>query len=424
MNEIISPAYLRHIGDNIRSALKWSLFGILCGLAVGSAASIFGKLILLATSLRAAHPWILYTLPLCGLAIVGWYRLLGTRKPRGTNLVIEALREGKRLPPAMAPLIFVSTVLTHFAGGSAGREGAALQVGGSLGSTLASLLHFKKEDSRRAIMCGMSAAFSALFGTPLAATVMSMEISTVGIMYYSALVPCMLSALVAHFVAEEVFGLAESSLVLGEIPAFSARQMLLIVLLAICCSVVSALFCKIMHEVKHLETRFIVNDFLRAAAAGVLVILMTLVAGSQMYNGAGSQIIEKCLTDPAFRVFPAAFLIKIIFTAVTLGGGFQGGEIVPSLFVGATFGNFFAQLAGLPSPFASAVGAAAVFCGVTNCPITALLISFEMFGFGASNHFLLAIAITYLLSGNFGIWSAQMIRYSKFEPGRVDRTTH
>lgn len=422
--DMFSLNYMKHLLSNLRSAVKWSSFGILCGLAVGLIAGAFGKLIGLATALRAEHPQLLYLLPLAGIAIVGWYRLLGISKPKGTNLVIASIRANQRLPRRMAPLIFLSTVLTHLTGGSAGREGAALQVGGSLGSTLSELLHFGKDDRSRAIMCGMSAAFTALFSTPLAATVMSMEISTVGLMYYSALVPCMLSALTAHFVAEKLYGLSEASLVLTDIPKLDAGEVLLLILLAVCASIVSALFCKIMHEIKHLETRLIRNDYLRILFSAVLIIVMTMLAGDQSYNGSGSALIERCLTDPAFRIFPLAFLIKIIFTAVTLGGGFQGGEIVPSLFVGAALGNVYAAALSMPMPLCSALGAAAVFCGVTNCPVTALLIAFEMFGFGASNHFLLVIAITYLLSGNFGIWSEQLIRYSKFEPGRIDQKTH
>ena len=406
------------------SILKWIFFGILCGFVVGCAASIFGKLIGWGSSAFSKCPWLLFCMLPAGIAIVGWQKLLKIKEVRGTNLVIESVREGRGLPWKMAPHIFVGTVLTHLTGGSAGREGAALQIGGSLGSTLGKLLRFKEEDSRRVIMCGMSAAFAALFGTPLAATVMSMEISTVGIMYHSALAPCMFSALTAHLVAEKLFGLSEADLRITAIPEIDIKTILLVILLAVCCSAVSALFCWIMHKTAHLEKQYLKNDFLRAAVSAAVVIAATLALGTRMYNGSGAGVIEECISDPGFRIFPLAFLIKIIMTAVTLGGGFQGGEIVPSLFTGAAFGNLFAQVCGLPSPLCSALGAAAVFCGVTNCPITALMIAFEMFGFGAGTMFLLVVAVTYLLSGYFGIWSAQMIRFSKYDPGIIDRKTH
>lgn len=406
------------------SAVKWIFFGILCGFVVGSIASVFGKLIALGSGAFSTHPWLLYCMLAAGPAIVAWQKLLKIPEVRGTNHVIENVRECKPLPWKMAPHIFVGTVLTHLTGGSAGREGAALQIGGSLASTLGRLLHFKEEDSRRVIMCGMSAAFSALFGTPLAATVMSLEISTVGIMYHSALAPCMFSALMAHFTAERIFGLAEADMRLSVMPDIDFKTGLLMLLLAVCCSAVSALFCWVMHKVSHLEKHYIKNEYLRAVASAAAVIIITLALGTRMYNGSGSAIMEKCLTDPSFKIFPLAFLIKMVMTAVTLGGGFQGGEIVPSLFTGAAFGNLFAQVFSLPGPLCSALGAAAVFCGVTNCPITALLIAFEMFGFAPGSLFLVVIAITYMLSGNFGIWSAQLIRYSKFEPGRIDQKTH
>ena len=406
------------------SAVKWCVFGILCGVAVGAIASVFGMLIGIGSNAFSGHPWLLWCMLAAGPAIVAWQRILKIKEVRGTNLVIESVREGKALPWKMAPHIFVGTVLTHLTGGSAGREGAALQIGGSLGSSLGKLLRFKEEDQRRAIMCGMSAAFSALFGTPLAATVMSMEISTVGVMYHSALAPCMFSALSAHFVAEKVFGMTEADMTLAAMPEADIKTWLLMILLAVCCSGVSALFCWIMHKTAHLEKQFLKNDYLRAAVSAAVVIAATLALGTRMYNGSGASVLVQCLTDPGFKIFPLAFLIKIILTAVTLGGGFQGGEIVPSLFAGAAFGNLFAQICGLPSPLCSALGAAAVFCGVTNCPITALMIAFEMFGFGAGGMFLLVIAITYLLSGYFGIWSAQQIRFSKYDPEIIDRNTH
>ncbi|MCR5009575.1 MAG: chloride channel protein [Clostridia bacterium] len=406
------------------SILKWIFFGILCGLVVGCAASIFGKLIGWGSNAFSEYPWLLFCMIPAGLAIVGWQRLLKIKEVRGTNLVIESVREGCRLPCKMAPHIFVGTVLTHLTGGSAGREGAALQIGGSLGCTLGNLLRFKEEDCRRTIMCGMSAAFSALFGTPLAATIMSMEISTVGVMYHSALAPCMFSALTAHLVAEKVFGLSEADLTLAAVPEIDIRTILMVILLAICCSAVSALFCWVMHKTAHLEKQYLKNDCLRIVVSAAVVIAATLAIGTRMYNGSGAAVIEQCISDPGFKIFPAAFLIKIVLTAVTLGGGFQGGEIVPSLFTGAAFGNLFAQVCGLPSPLCSALGAAAVFCGVTNCPVTALMIAFEMFGFGAGTLFLLVVAVTYLFSGYFGIWSSQMIRFSKYDPGIIDRKTH
>ena len=415
--------YSDHVWHSFLVGIKWILFGALCGIVIGAVAAAFANAIVLATAFRTAHGKIILLLPVAGLFIVLYYRALGAKQPKGTNLVLSAIREGDQIPVRMAPLIILSTVVTHLFGGSVGREGAALQVGGSLGEAIGKLLHFKKEERPRVIMCGMSAAFSALFGTPLAAAVLPMEISTVGILYDAALVPCVVSALTAHFTAEAL-GASESVLTLGNVVEFTPLTALITLAFAALCGPVSVLFCKAMHESKHFMTKHFENPYVRVFVSGVIVVILTALVGSQTYNGTGAAIIDACINDPAFQISSAAFLLKILFTAVTLSGGFQGGEIVPSLFIGATFGHAFALFIGGDPALFSAIGMACVFCGVTNCPIASLLISCEMFGFGGSSFYLIAIAITYLFSGNFGLYSAQKILHSKFEPGRIDEYTH
>ena len=416
-------AYSDHVWHSFLVGIKWILFGGLCGLIIGAVAALFAQGIVLATAFRTAHGKIILLLPIAGLLIVLYYRTLGAKQPKGTNLVLSAIREGEEVPLRMAPLIILSTVVTHLFGGSVGREGAALQVGGSLGAGLGKLFRFREDERRRVIMCGMSAAFSALFGTPLAAAVLSMEISTVGIMYYAALVPCVVSALTAHLVAEYL-GVSESILILKEVVEFTPKTAGITLVFAALCAMVSVLFCTVMHRTKHLMASRIPNPYVRVFVSGVVVVILTALVGSQTYNGTGAAVIDACINDPAFQISSAAFLLKILFTAVTLSGGFQGGEIVPSLFIGATFGHAFALLIGGDPALFSAIGMACVFCGVTNCPIAALLISCEMFGFGGSSFYLMAIAITYLFSGNYGIYSAQRILHSKFEPGKIDSFTH
>lgn len=415
--------YWKQLPYKLLVGLKWIGFGALAGIFVGGVSALFARAIVMATAFRKAHTMIVFLLPLAGVFIVWFYHRLGARKPRGTNLVLEAIREGQRVPVRMAPLIIVSTVITHLFGGSAGREGAALQVGGSLGNGLGRLLHFRPTDRRRTIMCGMSAAFSALFGTPLAATMLSMEISTVGVMYYSALVPCAVAALTAHFVAQWINPGSEAML-LSSVPHFDVRMALCTLLLSAACAVVSILFATAMHRSKKLLQARFANDYLRAAVSGVLLVLLTLLVGEQTYNGTGSDMIASCIEDPSFSVPLYAFLLKILFTSITLGGGFQGGEIVPSLFIGATFGHAVGAFTGMDPALCAAIGMACVFCGVTNCPVASLLIAFELFGFEASSYFILAIAITYLFSGNYGIYAAQRIRFSKWDPAEVDSFVH
>ncbi len=416
-------AYSKELLHAFLTGVRWILFGGICGIVIGAVASLFAIAIVAVTDFRLQHGWILYLLPFAGLIIVYVYRKTGNAHPRGTNRVLDAIRSREPVPGIMAPLIIFATVLTHLFGGSVGREGAALQVGGSLGTEIGKLFHFKESERRRVIMCGMSAAFSALFGTPLAAAILSMEISTVGIMYYAALVPCVISALTAHYVAD-LMGVSETILTVEPAADFQPLSAGSTLLFAFCCALVSVLFCRVMHRTKHIMTEKLPNPYVRVLVSGLLILLMTLLVGDQTYNGTGSNIIASCINDPTLSIVPWAFLLKILFTAVSLAGGYQGGEIVPSLFIGATFGHAVAVLFGTDPSLYSAIGMACVFCGVTNCPIASLLISCEMFGFSGSCFYLLAIAVTYLFSGNYGIYSAQHILHSKFDCGQIDANAH
>jgi H+/Cl- antiporter ClcA len=320
----------------------------------------------------------------------------------------------------MAPLIFVSTTITHLFGGSAGREGAALQLGGSIANMLGKLIRLGDEDRRLVIMCGMSAGFSALFGTPMAAAIFSMEVVRVGVMQYSGFVPCVVSSMVAHFVAQfmkvppEVFHL-------HGIPAISPVGFGQILLFACVTALVSILFCVVLHEAEHLYEHTFKNPYVRIAVAGVAVVLLAALLGGECL-GSGMGIIEHIFHEGETK--PYIFLLKMVFTALTLGAGFKGGEIVPSFTVGAAFGCTVASLLGLPVPLAAACGMVGVFCGVTNCPLTSLLIAFELFGFAGMPYYLTTVAVSYMLSGYYGLYHAQRIMYSKTETHFINTITH
>lgn len=405
---------------SLLSFIKWVFISILTGISVGLIGTAFAYSMAFVTDFRFLHPAIIFGLPLGGLLIVGMYKLLKDENDTGTNMVISSIRSNGRIPFRMAPCIFISTVITHLFGGSAGREGAALQLGGSIGSTIGSVLHLNEKDLHIITMCGMSAAFSSLFGTPLAAALFPMEVVSIGIMQYAALVPCVVASLVAHGVAS-YFGLTPEHFTFTDIPAFSLTSSCTIGLLAILCALISILFCIILHNASHLFQNIFCNPYIRSIAGGCVIIALTLLVGTQQYNGAGMNFIEAFFTEK--KVFPAAFLLKILFTAVTLGCGFKGGEIVPTFYVGASFGCLFGMVSGFSVNLCTAVGMAAVFCGVTNSPITSLLISFELFEYEAMPYYLLAIAISYMLSGYFGLYSSQKIMYSKFETRFIDRET-
>ena len=419
MNDVIRHK-IKHNAHRALVSLKWIIFAIIVGAIVGLCGTAFYFALSLVTVLRTQNTWLIFLLPLGGLGIVAMYRFLHNEKDTGTNLVISAIHSDDELPLRMAPLIFVSTLITHLFGGSAGREGAALQMGGSIGNALGKLFRFDDKDKHVMIMCGMSAAFSALFGTPMAAAILPMEMVSVGVMYYIALVPCVISSLVAHGIAYS-FGVSNEMFIIRSIPKFGIITSIEISVLAILCALVSILFCVLLHKSEDLYKRFFTNPYIRVIAGGCIIIVLTLLVGNQDYNGTGINIIEHCING---TVRPEAFLLKMIFTALTLGVGYKGGEIVPSFFTGAAFGCLFGNLLGFSPTLCTAVGMTAVFCGVTNCPITSLLISFELFGYDGMPYFLLATALSYMLSGYFGLYRSQKIVYSKYKTNYINKATH
>ena len=398
--------------------LRWVLYACVIGAAVGLAAVAFLLEVEWATGLRGRHPWLIFLLPLAGVVIVLLYRACGMEKDRGTDLVLVAVREAGPLRLRTAPLIFAATALTHLCGGSAGREGAALQLGGSLAAWAGRRFRLDEKDERIMVMCGMAAAFSALFGAPLTAAVFAMEVVSVGVMYYAAMVPCLVSALTGLLVARQ-FGLhAAPPYPVEEAVALSPVSMLQAAGLGLLCALTSILFCKVIHAAPKVYAKYLPDPLLRAAAGGVLVLLLTLLVGEQTYNGAGDAVIRRLMEG---ETIPAAFLLKILFTALTLGAGFRGGEIVPVLFTGCAFGTLAGPLLGLPHALSGAMGMAGVFCGATNCPLSSILMAYELFGGQGLPLFALCIGTSYMLSGYYGLYREQKIVYSKFRTEWIDK---
>lgn len=407
------------VSYDIYAFLRNLLFAVLMGLGIGAYATGFALLINLITGFRTEHSWLILLLPLGGLAIVGFYHLLGVDSPKGTNRVLESISSNEQLPLRMTPLITVGTAITHFFGGSAGREGAALQIGGSIGMWFGKALRLDKREITIMTLCGMSAAFSAMFGTPFTAAVFAMEVISIGILHYSAFVPCVISALTAGLTAGWI-GYTPENFSIVSFPDFGWLNGLESVGLGIVCAVVSIAFCIVLHQTEHLYQKYIPNSYLRAVTGGILVILFTVCLGSADYNGAGIPVIMNALGGSAVWY---AFLAKMLMTALTLGACYKGGEIIPTIFVGATFGCVFGPLIGLPAPVGAALGVGGVFCGVTNCPIASICLCIELFGLKGLPLYLIVVAVSYRLSGYYGIYTGQKIMYSKSRPLFINRTT-
>lgn len=412
-------ALAAHVGLYVRALTKWMVLAILVGIVCGGVGTAFHVGIDQATALRGRFPWLLACLPLAGLAIVGFYKLTRT-EGQGTNNIIDEVHAGTGLSIWLLPAIFLGTVLTHLCGGSAGREGAALQMGGTIGYHAGRAFRLDDQDLRVATMAGMAAFFSALFGTPLAATVFAMMVISVGILYHAAFIPCLTAALTSYGVSRWLG--VEPTRFTVDAPALETWMLVRVAALGALCALVSVLFCKTLHGAERQMKRYLPNPWLRAALGGAAVIVLTLLCGTTDYNGAGMEVITAAVETGSVR--PEAFFLKILFTALTLAAGFKGGEVVPCFFIGAAFGCAAGPLLGIPAGFAAAVGLAAVFCGATNCPIASIFLAVELLGDEGLLYYALACGISYMLSGYNGLYSSQMIKYSKLKARYINVYTN
>lgn len=405
---------------NIRYFIKWSALALAIGSVAGAAGTIFSMGVSWATGFRLSHPSMLFFLPVSGLLIVWLYHSFHEEGNRGTNMVIDAISSNERVTPATGPLIFFSTILTHLGGGSSGREGAALQLGGSIGNSFGEWFKLDERDKKIAIMCGMSAVFSALFGTPVAAAIFSLEVVSIGVLYYAALVPCVFSSFLAVGIARAA-GLEGEHFPVEMIPALDLKAMGLLVLLGILCAAVSILFCVLLHTAEHAYRKYFPDARVRILAGSFLFIALTLLSGTRDYCGSSMGLIESSIEG---SVRYEAFLMKMLFTAVALGAGFKGGEIVPTLCVGAALGCAFGEITGFAPSLCAACGMAALFAGVTNCPITSLVIALELFGYEGMEYFSIIIAVAFALSGYYGLYASQKFVYSKTRTEFINRRSN
>ena len=394
--------YKEAIRVSLLALFRWTLLAVCTGVLCGGIGTLFHLAVEWVTEQRTEHVWLLWLLPAAGIAITALYKATGC-VGKGTNDVLRAVQDGSSVTPWLVPAIFLGTVLTHLCGGSAGREGAALQMGGSIGWNLGTLLRLKDHDRRTATISGMAAFFSALFGTPLAAACFAMMVEDVGLTFTSAFVPAFTSALIAYG-CSLVFGIAPTHFALTA-PELNVRTALLVILLGVACAAVSRLFCYTLHFMEHTVPKLLPNPWVRVFAGGVLVIGFSYLFGVGRYNGAGMSVITAAVEQG--QALPWDFLCKIFLTALTLACGFKGGEVVPSFFVGATFGCVVGPLLGLPAEFAAAVGLVSIFCGATNVLIPSILLGFELFSGAGLELIALGCGICFMLSGHHGLYSSQ-----------------
>lgn len=342
-------------------------------------------------------------------------------------MILEQIhRPEAPVPLRMAPLVLLGTVTTHLFGGSAGREGTALQMGGSLADGLSRLFRLPPADRRLLLMGGISGGFGSVFGTPLAGAVFGMEVLSLGTLRYDALVVCITAGFVGNQVTE-AWGLHHTPYLVQAIPDFSLALFAKVLLAGALFGLAALLFAELSHGFKAWFRALTASPVLRPALGGLSVVALTFLIGTQDYLGLGVPMIQQSFT--AEGVPPLAFLWKILFTTVTLGAGFQGGEVTPLFFVGATLGNALAPPLGLPPDFLAALGFVAVFAGAANTPLACILMGAELFGTGALPYIGLASTLSYIFSGHRGIYSAQRVGTSKSKsllvpPGTTLQSMH
>jgi H+/Cl- antiporter ClcA len=414
--------------------LKWLLVCTPVGAAVGSAVALFLWSLDLATRTRWDHPWLLFLLPVAGVAVGAMYHLVGKSVETGNNLIIEQIHEpGGGVPTRMAPLVLIGTILTHLFGGSAGREGTAVQMGGSIASTLARWLRLRDDDDVRILlMAGVAAGFGAVFGTPLTGAVFAIEVLALGQMSYAALVPCLIAS-IAGDAATTAWGIHHTQYSIASFvghdvvrPATPFNGLLAgkVAVASIAFGLASVLFAELTHSLSWAFKRLIPWPILRPAVGGGIIIALVYALGTRAFLGLG------VTADPhhpgdvsivsAFHPGGATYFSwwwKILFTAVTLSSGFKGGEVTPLFFVGATLGNTMSRILHAPPDLFAALGFVAVFAGATNTPLACTIMGIELFAAATpglvSSGFVVYLAIacflSYLLSGHSGVYLSQRI---------------
>ena len=414
------PKTLLHI-------LRWMVLIIPVAVTVGSLNAFFLWILDLATTTRTAQPWLIYLLPVAGVVIVFLYRQLGKNSEAGNNLIMDEIHEpGAGIPLRMGPLVLVTTVLTHLFGGSAGREGTAVQIGGAATQGLARLFRLSPEDTRLMLIAGVAAGFGSIFGTPFTGAIFALEVLAIGRIKYDAIIPALFASLLADYVCTawgahhthfRIDFIEQITLFKQAVP-FDLLTLGKVGIAAIIFGLAGYLFAELTHSLKDLFKVTLKNPYLIVITGGLIVIAAVQLMGHQDYIGLGVYSTREGGVSiiSAFQVGGAewySWLIKIVLTAITLAAGFKGGEVTPLFFVGATLGNTLAWVLGAPVDLFAALGFLAVFAAATNTPLACTIMGAELFGADYMVYFAIACFTAFYFSGHTGIYSSQRVAVPK-----------
>ncbi len=387
--------------------LKWLLLAGTVGILSGSASALFLTSLDWVTETQIQHPWLLWLLPAGGALVSFLYLKIGKESGRGNNLIIEQIHSGNgAVPLRMAPLVLFGTLTTHLFGGSAGREGTAVQMGGSLSEWVGKLIKLQPIDRKIILMCGISSGFGAVFGTPLAGTIFGLEVLAIGVISYEALLPCFIASYVGHLITT-AWGVKHIHYSIGVVPALEWLLLAKIVAASVLFGLAALLFTQLTRWLKLLFSKRIANPVLKSVIGGFIIIALVYAIGTRDYLGLGIPLIQQSFQE---AVSPLVFLLKTLFTAITLGTGFQGGEVTPLFVIGSTLGSALAGLLAVPIPLLAAIGFVSVFSGAAKTPIACFIMGIELFGSEGAVYLFIGCVIAFLCSGRIGIYEAQKPR--------------
>jgi H+/Cl- antiporter ClcA len=414
--------------NTLKHIVRWTAITAPVAVAIGSMVALFLWLLNWAIHFRFSHPWLLYALPLAGVAIWLVYKKWGGAADKGNNLIMEEIHTpGGGVPKRLAPLVLVATVVTHLFGGSAGREGTAVQMGGSIAHFFSKQFKLNAVDTRIMLTAGVAAGFGAVFGTPLAGAIFALEVLAIGRIQYDALLACLIAAIIGDLTVS-AWGIHHTAYHIDIVPAtrnalspyfhLDIFLLLKVIAAAVVFGITSRLFAQAVHTVKNTLNKVIPIGWLIPVVGGALIIGLTFMIGKPDYLSLGVDA-----EYPGAVTIPSAFglagahtwswLWKFIYTVITLGSGFKGGEVTPLFYIGATLGNTLSQLMDAPVSLFAALGFIAVFAGATNTPLACTIMGVELFGGEYVLFFAVACFTAYFFSGKSGIYGAQLVAVPK-----------
>ncbi|WP_195516461.1 chloride channel protein [Paraclostridium bifermentans] len=388
-----------------KNILKLILISILIGGISGLFIGIFLIFLEKAVDINLKHKFLVFILPLSGMLMTFLYSKYGGNSQKGNNLIIENINGSKEeIKFIMAPLVFLGTVLTHLFGGSVGREGTGVQIGGTIGNALSKILKCSTYEKKILLISGVAAGFSSVFGTPITGTIFALEISNIGSLNYNSMIPAITSAIVGNSVVK-ILGVKHSHYKIPPVESVDLTNILKVIILAICFGLASRLFVYMTHWFKEKLIKYCKNQYLKIFVGGSLMVLATLLLGNSLYNNLSLGLLSSAFDG---NVSYLAFIIKLMLTTLCLGAGYQGGEVTPLFVIGATLGATLSNILGLPFAFSAALGLVGVFSGATNAPIACFMMYLELFGSNNIIFAMLVCMIAVFISGHKGIYTSQL----------------